>query len=302
MRAVASFAMRRRSNAIMVAVVFAMFAILLPPVAYLGSATVGLVTLRQGPRPGLWVILGSFLGVALLGLLIFENAAPALFFLLFLWLPLWLIAWLLRSTASQPLALEGAALLGALALVGAYLVIGDPAPMWRGALEAIVKPALEQAGMESDTAAVQAALDQVAGLMNGVLAASLFLSLVLSLLVARWWQAQLYNPGGFAQEFHTLRFHKSVGGVAIAVLVAAWLLPGEPGHFAVDLSLTVLVLYLFQGLAAVHGLVAISGANYGWLVALYAFMFFALPQMLMLLAAVGLADVWLNFRTRFRKG
>ncbi|NNC54346.1 MAG: hypothetical protein HKO07_01350, partial [Pseudomonadales bacterium] len=42
----------------------------------------------------------------------------------------------------------------------------------------------------------------------GMIAIMQSITVAFSLLVARWWQAMLYNPGGFREEFHALRLQR----------------------------------------------------------------------------------------------
>lgn len=301
MRALASFAMRNRSAAIMITTVSAMLAMILPPVAYLGSATVALATLRHGPREGIWVIVGAFVAVSVLGLLILQNPLPGFFFALGLWLPLWLVSWTLRETVSLALALELAAALALLLLLSMYVVMGDPGTVWRDTLGTVIGPALEQAGVSQGSMEMQGMLERLARLMNGLFAASFALSVVVSLLLGRWWQGMLYNPGGFRREFHTLRLHRTVAPLAVGAVVLALLASGGLGQFMTDVSLTLSILYLFQGLAVVHGLVGQTGASVGWLVGMYTLLAIALPQIAALLALIGVLDAPLDLRARLPK-
>ena len=60
--------------------------------------------------------------------------------------------------------------------------------------------------------------------------------------------------------------------------------------------------FMLQGLAVVHSLRSRSGVHQVWLVVLYVLLFIAMVHTALALAAVGLADVWLDFRARFRAG
>ena len=61
--------------------------------------------------------------------------------------------------------------------------------------------------------------------------------------------------------------------------------------------LAAMVLFL-QGLAVVHGMLAKTGSGSVWLVVLYLLLIFFMPQAVMVLATVGLMDVWIDFRAR----
>ncbi len=41
-------------------------------------------------------------------------------------------------------------------------------------------------------------------------------------------------------------------------------------------------------------------AGSGWLVGLYLLLIILMPQMVVVLSAIGLTDIWINFRARFK--
>jgi hypothetical protein len=300
MRALAEFVMSGRMQAMMVAASFALIGLLLPPVGYLSGAAIGVVTLRKGPHEGLIVALGAVLASGLLVLFLVGHAAPALGFAFGLWLPVWLLAMVWRTTVSLPMTLQAAAGVGAALVLLFHVLLPEPAVWWRGVLEGI-RPAMEQAGMLANGPEVDAALDAVARLMTGMVAAALVLSLTVSLLIARWWQAMLYNPGGFRSEFHTLRLDKRFAVVLAVVLALAIAVPGPLGAIATDLAMIGVMVFLFQGLALAHGLAAAVNAHTAWLVVLYVVLAFAPPQAVVIIAATGFADTWVDFRGKLAR-
>ena len=81
----------------------------------------------------------------------------------------------------------------------------------------------------------------ILGLMNAF-------SCVMCLLLARWWQSMLYNPGGFGTEFRALRLAPQV----TMVLVVSGLMIASAGmQYRVWAVLTALPLTL-AGIALVH--------------------------------------------------
>ncbi len=117
---------------------------------------------------------------------------------------------------------------------------------------------------------------------------------LLSLLFARWWQAALYNPGGFREEFHQLR----LGRVQVVILVAGLVLLSYSEAFRVWSWLFAVPLCV-AGIALAHGLAGIHTIARQWLVVFYiALVFFApIVPLLMMLA---IADSALDFRNRWR--
>jgi hypothetical protein len=297
MRFLASFAMRGRSQAVMSAVVLAMVSLLVPPLSVLSSAIIALVTLRRGQVEGLVVAGLAGLASGLLAYLAFASPAPALGFVL-LWLPVLVVALVLRITRSLPWMVEAALAVGLLVIGVIYLQVSDPSIAWREALEPFGQD-LADAGF-LDEGQRDMFIEQLARWMTGFFAASFFLLLVLSVIVARWWQSALYNPGGFRQEFHALRLHRALGFAGLLLLGLLLAGFGGEGGLILDLSLLLSSALLLQGLAVAHGVSALRKAHPAWLVAMYVLWFFAMPQVSMLLVAIGLADLWFDFRARVK--
>jgi len=112
-----------------------------------------------------------------------------------------------------------------------------------------------------------------------------------SVFLARSWQAQLFNPGGFQQEFHKLRLGKTV---SLGVLVVTGLSLLAEWTFLSDVVVVLLAAVMIQGLAVLHGIVKIRGMSAGWLTGTYLMMI--LPHTSALVGALGIADNWLNIR------
>jgi len=117
-----------------------------------------------------------------------------------------------------------------------------------------------------------------------------------ALLVARWLQARLYNPGGFRREFHSLRM-TPVAAVGIALVL--WLSQSYP---QARLALScVTVPALMAGLGLMHGLLG-SKPNNGPLLAFFyvglvIFSWFGV----MVLISVAAIDSFVDFRNRIQK-
>ena len=289
-------------QATLVAVVSALLSMLLPPMtwvlAYVSGATVALVTLHVGAKQGMQVTIGAVIAAAVIAFLALRAPLLSVGFTLTLWLPTWLAALVLRRTQSLALALQTAVGLGVAGVLVTFALTGNPAELWQPLLQEL-RPTFEQHAAFSDAEQLDRTLAVVAQLMTGFSAAYAVLGVILSLFLGRSWQALLSNPGGFRREFIGLRFDYVTGFIALAVLAVAGL--GQV-TLATNLLVLLVVLYLFAGLAVVHGVVARSGASVGWLVALYVLLVVALVQMVLVLALLGLADTWANFRTRFDRG
>jgi len=294
MLGLASFIMRGRSQAALVATVFAVLSLLFPLTGMLSSATLSLATLRQGPGEGL--IVGGMAGLAT-GLFAFAalgSPLPAIGFILALWLPAWVLAVVLRNSRSQALTLMVAGLIGLAILMGLNLGVADPAAYWAEIMEPL-RQGLIEGGILKD-AESQLLIQDLARWMTAAFAATFYFQALLALLLGRWWQSLLYNPGGFGEEFRNLRLGKGLGALGL-ILIAFLLLRGE-NQWAADLLILITPLFMLQGLALIHWLVKALQASRGWLIGLYALFLLALPHAQVLTAGLGLADIWVNVRAR----
>lgn len=298
MHGLAKFAMRGRSQAVMATTVLAMLALLAPVLSVLSSAVVALVTLRKGWLDGLIVGASATLASGLLAVLVLGTPVPVAGFLLLLWLPVWLLGMFLRSSRSFDLAAIASLGFGLLLILLLYVQMGEPQARWVELLQPVAESFVESQLM--DEVQSLAFVEQMSAWMTGIFAAGFAFQQVLALMLARYWQASLYNPGGFRREFHEFRTGKVIGLLALPLLGLTLLQGLDAPTFVRDLALLTAPLFFLQGLAVAHAVVARSGMKTGWLIALYAILFIALPHAGILLALIGLADVVADFRSRWK--
>lgn len=298
MRALASFIMHGRVQAIGSVVSLALLSLIISPLAIFTTAAVALVTLVHGYREGLvnlavaTVILTVFTGIAL------SQPAIGLELAFKFWLPAWFFASILLTRTSLSLAVVVAGALSCVLVLGFYLFT-DPAAYWYEVINTQLLPMLKEAGMQFKEGPKSEELWLfMSKIMTGS-ALALFLALqTTSLLLARYWQALLYHPGGFAQEFRQLRFGVVTANITLVITVFAIATANE---MALNLFFIAIVLMLFQGLAVAHHLVAKCKLSSSWLVGVYVLMLFTLQHgaiVLLFIALIGLFDNWLNLRFR----
>lgn len=287
--------MRGRFQAVTVIAVFTVLSLLVAPLAYLGAGALVLVALRHGGREALVVGAAALLGTGLLATLALGSFVPAVAVALSLWVPVTLLALVLRATGSQELAMLTAGALSALVVVLLYIFLESPADWWRQMLEEILAPALSGQGVTMDPQA----LDNIAALMTGLVAVASMVGQLLSLWLGRWWQSVLYKPGGFGEEFRALRLPQALALATLVLVGVAMVAPGGFGRFAGEFAIIGMALFVFQGLAVVHALVAKRGASVGWLFGTYVLLLVMGAPATIALGAAGMADTWIDFR---RKG
>lgn len=214
------------------------------------------------------------------------------------WMPVIVMAVVLRRTISLNLAILSGAALVALGIVIAYLVIPDPAASWRELFAVFTENIASQAPVDAENNPVQMKelLDKASTLMTGFYAATLFLIASLSLLLARGWQARLFNPGGLQREFHELRFGKGASIVGLGLLVAGQALRIEMLY---SLAMLVVAVFAFQGMAVIHALITARKLPRGWLIAAYVLLLLVSPESVLVVGLIGMTDAWLDYRKRF---
>lgn len=282
MKALAEFVMRGRFRALLVTVAGAGSLML----CWISAAVLALVTLRRGAGQGAWLLLWALLPAGTL-LLMFGDSGPVA-----LLVSTMALALVLRASVSLPLAVLAGVPVGALTGLG-LIVFGH------GMLEQMVEvfdqflANLEQQLSSGGGEAVQLVRPtavQIAGMMgaaNGLLS-------IACLLLARWWQAMLYNPGGFAEEFRALYFPPAV---TLALTLAALALANLGVEYR-TWAVIALIPLNFAGLALVHARAAWRGRGTGWLTAFYLLWLFLDPVKL-LVVGLAIADSWFRFRQRW---
>jgi hypothetical protein len=284
MRALAEFIMRGRMQATLVVAGCAA----LPLLYWLGAAAGCLVLLRRG--------LKDALGVLALGLL------PALIWWLYSDDPRALLvllgsaslALVLRASESWNRVLLVSIAMGVVFSVVLGMAFGPQIEMLAQALIKVMPSLLGDVyqQMSVDEQARFASL--ITPILTGLIAALLQIVSVLSLIVGRYWQALLYNPGGFGREFRAVRIPL---GPAMLLLAGMVVTP----NLGVQMSMLVplcSVPLVFAGLALIHGLVAQKRLAKFWLVGLYVTLLLFMQLIYPLLVVLAIVDSLIDFRGR----
>ena len=298
MIALARFIMAGPTQAAVVAAATALLAFILPPIAWVSGGVVALVVLHLGPVRGIQLMAYAGVAALLLGWLALGTPLLVVGVILLLWLPVWLASMILRSTFSLSVSLQ--AITGFSVALVLLLHLGFPELQTQLQHEflSILKPVIEQQPDEVQRQNLQVAVESVLVLLPGILATGMMSGIMLSLLLGRWWQSALYNPGGLVNEFNSLRLGRSLNLISSAFLLMALFSASE---LATMIVLLLLSLYLLQGVAVVHGVFELRQIAKGWLIGLYVMILF-IPHLVVLpLAVFGLSDAWVDFRQRLAR-
>ncbi len=280
-------------QAMSVAAILALLSLLMPPISIVSSATVALVTLRRGGYEGLWVLLSATLAAAILGFVVLGNFQFALGYALILWLPVWVLSIVLREGRHLSLAFEIASALGVVAVIGFYLMVQDPALYWQAVLDVMIQPMLQVS--EVPVEQIEQTVVMLSKYMTGALVTGSVTGLLLGLLLARWWQSNLYNPGGFSAEYLSLRMSQRFTIMTLVILLVAMLSTGMFSEVAWNIGIILFMLYAFIGTAIAHALLANTKAK-RFLLPLFYISIFIVPHIVLPVAIIGISDTWLNLR------
>lgn len=264
----------------------AALATLVPWLFWLGAAIAALVTLRKGFAPALPVIIAA--------------ALPAGFW----WaqgdvIPLTsvLLVTLMASILRERMRWSEALLAGTL-VAAAMVQFGIFSPP--GGMELMLEQ-LRQGSSDVDRMLTELAsqgydTQMLASIVvGGVTGLVVLVVAIACLALARSWQAGLYNPGGFREEFHAFRLApKELAVVAVLGVVGMML-----GAHA--LAVLGWIPLLVAGIALVHGYIGLKGMNGLWLVAFYVLLITTWPTILIVLL-LGLIDTFANIRARLARG
>ncbi|NAW33932.1 hypothetical protein [Halomonas alimentaria] len=257
-------------------------ATLIPWLFWLGAAIAALVTLRRGLSPALPVIVAAAVPSGWWWMQ--GDVIPLSSVLL-----VTLMAVVLRSRLRWSEALIVGALAGAVMIqLGIFLPPGGTGEMLDQLRQA--SPEVERLLTELGSQGLDA--EQLAGLLiGGVTGLIVLIAAVACLALARSWQAGLYNPGGFREEFHALRLAPRELAVLVVLGVIGAVL-GLPG-----LGMLLWVPLLVAGIALVHGFIGLKGMNGLWLVAFYLLLITTWPMILIVLL-LAFIDAFANIRGR----
>ena len=284
MQGLAEFIMRGRRQATLVVGL----SVAVPMLFWFGAVAMALVLLRRGWSEGLpvlgwaslpavaWALLGDptplmvLLGCSALALLLRQRSE-----------------WSLVTMATAPLGLVFALVL----LVTLQGPLQEVADQIRSALPQM----LTELSAEIDEAALARLQALMVPLLAGLMGATHAAMTLVCLILARSWQARLFNPGGFRDEFHRLRLAPWMS-IVLALLVFV----GPQFDGLAMLAPIATVPLLFAGLALVHGVVGIKRLGIGPLVVLYVALLFVWQVLYPLIMILAFIDSLFDFRSRLK--
>jgi hypothetical protein len=250
MRAFAEFVMRGR----MQATLGVAGSIAIPLLFWLGAAGGGFILLRRGLSDALSVLFWALLPALVWWLL----GDPSI---LLVTVGTLVLAQVLRSTTSWVWVLFSSVVLGMVFIAILSTISRELVESLAGA----ARPMLPQLMKDLPADQIAAVQESLIPTLTGLIASFFQAASLLCLVLARYWQAALFNPGGFGQEFRAVRLPPAL---AIALLIGSLLAPALSVD-AAPLAAICMVPLLFAGAGLGHGVIALKRLSGAWIFALY---------------------------------
>jgi len=275
MRGLAEYVMLGRRQAI----IFVLLSGFFPLLYFFSAAVVALVTLRKGSNEGFLILLWSLLPAGLLWAM--GDTSPV-----FLMLGTYLLALMLRKSSSWQQVILLATVFG-LATQFSLVFQGE----YQAQIQQVVDQGLQAQVNQSSQA--QYTSEQIVDLLFSFYGAYHTFMVVICVMIGRWWQAMLYNPGGFRQEFHSLRFDPRIMVFLLGLIMAGLMdIPPLDGWLPLFC-----VVPMLAGLAVTHYAVARKAMGTPWLVLSYMTLLLVPPAIILL----GFIDSVVDLRKRMKR-
>lgn len=282
----AEWTMRGRGQALAFVVIALATSPIIWPNSLLAAAIIALAWLRLGTKEGLFLCLWAVLPATVLAVYM-GSFMPLLTVITTA-----VVSHVLRTTRSWPFSLVALSACGLVTAIGLEAFAKDLLSEYVTVYSQFLTELKQQIPDQELNQVLMETLETafIAGLFGTLLMIGSFISLTL----ARSWQAKLYNPGGFQQEFHQLRLGKIDIVIAVVLTVAFYQL----GMQYLTWVWIALFPLLIAGVALFHAFAKSRKLAMQWYILFYCVLVFWDPLKIMLVI-VAIADSAVNFRSRF---
>lgn len=291
MRKIGEWLLAQDRNAALVAFLAALSPLLYLPGGLVAAIIVGLVTLHRGVRSGLIVL--AWVALPAISLL-FLHRVGVFDVLLVRCVLVWILASVLRSHRSWRLVLEVAVVIGVVGVIGVHLFVNDVSAWWLKILSDKMDVSTIAANWKVAENEITRYMQRIAPIATGLAGFVILFGTIVELLIARWWQAAMFNPGGLRKEFVNIHMSRAASIVVVLAMLGGLL------HAAIIIDLFPLLLlpFMLAGLSLMHLMLGMKKGLLIPVILVYTGLVFATFYMVLLLALLGFVDSWWDFRKR----
>ncbi len=284
MRLLAEFIMRGRAQAIWMALLGSW-------IPYLSQTSLGLVSLRRGWQEGLLITIAASVP-PIIGLVFGDVGNMIVIVTIGVFAVTLCTSIALRVFASWPIAL----VVNMLLCAGFGLALGFNDVQIKSDLTDFFSSIQNQdSGFNSEVFLAEIA-KLTRAQITGAIAFSFQMASVPGLILARWMQASLYNPGGFKSEFHALRLNKQFAVLSLVAYLCGLSAGPENPFWAMLFAVPMLVV----GFGLVHHMLDRAGIGRAGVIAFYVAFLLMRPISIILVVAICVSDAFFNYRNKFQ--
>ena len=280
MKALAEFILRGRLQALIVALIGSFFPLI-------STSAVALVSLCKGTKEGTLLFLWVSLALVLLQQSGSENPLLTAVTIVSLGIMV-LAAEVHRVMASWQWTLLAIVVVAVVSAQGFAMLMGSSVTSLVATAQDLLN-AVKSQGQDAQTSIVLSE-----SMLLGLVATILAIGSIMSLMLARWWQAGVQNPGGFQKEFHGFSIDAKIAVILIVILIVGQFF-SQSAQIWVDIAALPLII---AGIALVHFAVKLFGQGRQWLAFLYVGMIMVGKPVTLLLVVLGLTDSLIDLRSR----
>jgi len=285
------YLLQKRYNAVWVVLLCAFLPFIQIPTFSLAAVIVGLVTLHKGAKEGFfllsWMLLPAIVAAFFgdFGTFLIEGVGKGII--------VWLMACVLATTATWTIVAQLAVACGVILVAAVHLVMPDIGAWWLLQLTPYATQMQTSLNLNLSPDQVKLLLDRASHFATGAVIAGVLALDIVVLLMARGWQATLFNPGGLAKEWRQLRLSYKYSALVLAILAGVWL----GATWLMDVLPIVLMPFIFAGLSLIHAkLPEQKNIRIPVLIAIYMSVLLFSPYMCIMLILLAFVDSWFDFR------
>jgi hypothetical protein len=282
----------------------------IPLIGTVSILIAGLVTLRKGIQEGALVLVAATLPILISYVNSPVTSSPdytvsptdAVVIIVSINVLTWLYAVALRRFPSWSLVLQFAGLVSIVGVVTVHLMYPDLAAWWQNWLTNYFAN-VEQAVGDASAQDVKTSKDMLGNIVSGIVpyatgivAMALSFYALLELLLSRWWQSAIFNPGGLQKELLQIRLNY-VSGI---IFMLGMILSYTGNALVVDIMPTLYLMFGLAGVSLLHYIFKTRKVSWYWMALLYVGISIV-PVAILLIAMLGLLDTWADFRQRLQK-
>jgi hypothetical protein len=274
----------------------------IPVLGLISSLIATLVTLRKGAQEGALVFVAATLPI----LLVYAGMPPdhgasdgistidIVVMISTINVIAWVSAVILRRFSSWSWVLDLIGILTVIVIIVLHLQFPEIQTWWQNWLTNYFAAVGLSQGDGPHLKDVTGIVASIKNYATGLAAVMLSFYALLSLVIGRWWQDAMFNPGGLRQELMAIRLSYLVGTIfLLGLFLSFWGIP-----VVLDAMPILYMIFALAGLSLMHYLVKAINVKWWWLITLY-IVLSIVPQSIIVIAMAGLLDTAFNFRKRW---